>query len=66
MSRADLIRCRPDQKERLEILDDSEVACIAEEIGDALQETYWMVMEIILADYFRSYAVERNMLELEA
>ena len=54
VSKADLIRCYPDQKERLERLDDSEVECIAGEIGDALQETYWLVMEIILADYLKT------------
>jgi hypothetical protein len=51
VSREDLIYCRPNDKDRLEALDDSEVEHIAEKIGDELQETYWLAIGIVLADY---------------
>lgn len=51
VSKEDLIYCCPDRREQLESLDDSEVEYIADKIGDALQETYKLAMEIVLADY---------------
>ncbi len=50
----DLVYCRPDLAERIKALDGSAVTYIAGKIGDALQETYWMAMGIILDDYLGS------------
>jgi hypothetical protein len=52
VSKNDLFLCRPDLTERIRALDESEVEYIAEKIGDALQETYWLTMSAILDDYF--------------
>ena len=45
------IYCRPEDKDRLAELNDSDVEYIAGKIGDALQETYWLAMGIVLPDY---------------
>ncbi len=50
----DLVYCRPELAEKIKALDASEVQYIAGKIGDALQETYWMAMGIILDDYLSS------------
>jgi hypothetical protein len=50
----DLTYCRPDLAERIEALGASEVKYIAGKIGDALQDTYWVAMGIILDDYLGS------------
>ena len=50
----DLVYCRPDLAEQITALDKSAVTYIAGKIGDALQETYWMAMGIILDDYLGS------------
>jgi hypothetical protein len=54
VSREDLIYCRPDDKDRLAALGDSDVEYIAGKIGDALQETYWLAMGIVLSDYLEA------------
>ncbi len=51
VSKQDLLLCRPDLKEQVEALDGGDVGIIADKIGDALQETYWLAMNIVLADY---------------
>jgi hypothetical protein len=50
----DLAYCRPVLAEKIKALDTSAVTYIAGKIGDALQETYWMAMGIILDDYLGS------------
>jgi hypothetical protein len=50
----DLLYCRPDWAEQIKALDTSEVKYIAGKVGDALQETYWMAMGIVLDDYLGS------------
>jgi hypothetical protein len=52
VSKDDLINCRPDLQERLEALDVADVDYIAEKVGDCLQETYRLAMEIVLSEYF--------------
>jgi hypothetical protein len=46
----DFIRCRPDLSEQIQDLDAAEIEYMAEKIGDALQETYWLAMQIVLLD----------------
>ena len=48
LSREDLVACRPDLADRLETLPDPELASLADRLGDALQETYWLALTIIL------------------
>ena len=52
--KADLIHCRPDLEERIAALDDGDIEYFAGKIGDALQETYWLAMEIMLAEFFET------------
>ena len=52
--KTDLIHCRPDLEEKIAALDDGDIEHFADKIGDALQETYWLAMEIILAEFFES------------
>lgn len=52
VSKEDLIYCRPDLKERLEVLEEGDIEYIAGKVGDALQETYWLAMDIVLSAYF--------------
>jgi hypothetical protein len=54
VGKEDLVYCRPDFAERIERLDASEIQYLAGKIGDALQETYWIAMGVILDDYFKS------------
>lgn len=51
VSRDDLIRCWPELEHQVQSLDASEIENIADKVGDALQETYWTVLEIVLKDY---------------
>jgi hypothetical protein len=51
--KADLISCRPHLEEKITSFDDGDVQIIADKIGDALQETYWLAMGIILDDYLK-------------
>ena len=51
--KADLLACRPDLKEQIEAFDEDElVEYMAEKIGDALQETYWLAIDITLTQFF--------------
>ena len=52
LSREDVAHCRPEQAERIHKLDEGELEYIGEKLGDALQETYWLALEIILDDFF--------------
>jgi len=47
----DLIRCRPELSEQIKTLPAEEIEYIAEKVGDALQETYWLAMGIVLDDF---------------
>jgi hypothetical protein len=60
VSREDLIHCRPDLQEQLEAMEDSDFEYIAEKIGDALQETYWLVMDTLLSTYLEDGVVSSN------
>jgi len=51
VAKEDLVYCRPDLAEQIKALDESEVKHIADKIGDALQDTYWLAMGIILDEY---------------
>ena len=53
VSREDLAHCRPDLRGQIEALNDGDVDYIGEKIGDALQDTYWLAMEIVLAGFFQ-------------
>ena len=54
VAKEDLVYCRPDLAEQIKALDESEVTHIADKIGDALQDTYWLAMGIILDEYLGS------------
>jgi hypothetical protein len=56
----DLLRLRPDLSEQIHALSDAEVEYIAEKVGDALQETYWQAMDIVLTEYWRGDALIGN------
>jgi hypothetical protein len=43
-----LLTCRPELSERIATLSEAQMAIIAKEIGDALQETYQIALEIAL------------------
>jgi len=51
VSREDLVNCCPELKEQIKSLDNSDIANISDKVGDALQESYWMALEIILTGY---------------
>ena len=57
VSREDLVNCCPELKDQIKSLDDSDIDNIADKVGDALQESYWMALEIILTGYL---GVEKN------
>lgn len=51
VSKEDLLYCRPDLKAQIEAMSEGEVDMIAGKIGEALQETYWSAMDIVLTHY---------------
>ena len=51
VSKEDLLACRPDLSGRIQALDEAEVDYIAHKVGDALQDTYWLALNVVLADY---------------
>jgi len=51
VSREDLVDCCPELNEQIKSLDNPDLALIADKVGDALQESYWMALEIILTGY---------------
>ena len=52
VSREDLLHCCPDLEERIRAMKPDEIATVADKVGDALQDTYWLAMDIVLRDYF--------------
>jgi len=52
VSKGDLLNCRPDLSAQIEALDEADVDYIAEKVGDALQETYRIAMDVVLTEYF--------------
>ena len=53
VSREDLLHCCPEFAEQIQALDPSEIDHIGSKVGDRLQETYWMALEIVLSDYLQ-------------
>ena len=51
VSKEDLLSCRPDLSQQIVGLDTNDMASIADKLGDALQETYWLALEIVLTDF---------------
>src|SRR5258708_7346290 len=49
VAKEDLLYCRPDLKQQIEALNDSDVERIASKVGETLQEQYWMALKILLA-----------------
>ena len=47
VSKEDLTYCCPELEDQIKSLDNSDIANIADKVGDALQESYWMVLEVI-------------------
>jgi hypothetical protein len=48
LSRTDLLACCPELSDRIATLSEAQMAIIANEIGDALQDTYHIALEIAL------------------
>jgi len=51
VSRQDFRNCRPDLRDRINALDETDMQYIADRIGDALQDTYWLAMSVMLSQY---------------
>ncbi len=51
VAKEDLLYCRPDLEPEIEALADSDVERIADKVGEAIQDAYWMALGIVLADY---------------
>jgi hypothetical protein len=51
VSREDLLSARPDLESEILAMSDIDIAHIADEVGDALQEMYSMALPIVLANY---------------
>ena len=47
----DLLSCRPDLQARIRVLEESDIERIANKVGEALQENYWIALDTILEDY---------------
>jgi len=60
VSKEDLIDCLPDREEEILQLHDMEVAQLAGKVGDALQESYWIVLSEILDQYLRRKHSEKQ------
>lgn len=52
VSRDDLLWSQPELAQRIGALTEDEVETIAEKIGDALHETYWLALRIAVEGYF--------------
>jgi hypothetical protein len=52
VSRRDLLHSHPEREQQIEALTNDEIEYIAEKVGDALQETYWQALGIVLGEYF--------------
>lgn len=53
VAKEDLLFCRPDLEPEIERLADSDVERIANRVGEAIQEAYWMALGIMLDDYLQ-------------
>ena len=51
VSKEDLISCCPELEKQIQLLDASDIANIASKVGEALQESYWLALEIVLPAY---------------
>jgi hypothetical protein len=60
VSKDDLLYSRPDLREKIAALNTSDIEIIADKIGDALQETYWLAVDIILEDYLTKNTPSSN------
>ncbi len=52
LSKEDLLFARPDLKDEIATLSPSDMQRLAEKVGDALQDTYWDVVGIVLDRHF--------------
>jgi hypothetical protein len=48
VSKTDLLACRPDLADGITTLTEAQMSILAKELGDALQETYHLALEIVL------------------
>lgn len=48
VSRDDVLSIRPDLDSSAEALTEDEIEAIADIVGERLQETYWLALEIVL------------------
>ena len=55
IAKEDLLDCLPDEAERIGALTDADMSRIAEKFGDALQEYYWTILEIVLGLYLEEH-----------
>ncbi len=53
VTKADLAYCRPNLADKIRRLDVSDMQEIAGKVGDALQETYWIAVGVILDEYLK-------------
>ena len=60
VAKEDLLYCRPDLTSEIEVLSESDMERIANKVGDALQEMYWMALEIVLDDYLHEVQSQGN------
>ncbi|MHB8629596.1 MAG: hypothetical protein ACYDBJ_24245 [Aggregatilineales bacterium] len=51
VAKEDLLSVRPDLKRRIQALTENDLSAIADKVGDALSESYWIALPIILASY---------------
>ncbi len=66
IAKEDLLFCRPNWEVEIEALADSDVERIANKVGEAIQEAYWMALGIVLADYLHVEDVDWNDMGLES
>lgn len=65
LGREDLLYCRPELKGQIEALTQEDVARIADKVGDALQDAYWMAVETVLDLYLGKQDVNDEDLGIE-
>ena len=59
-AKEDLLYIRPDLAAQISALDATDIAKIADKVGDALSEDYWTTLEIVLASYVGAPAPDDN------
>jgi hypothetical protein len=52
VSKQDLVHCRPDLAGEITALSEADVEYIAEKVGDGLQDSYRLAVEVAIEDYF--------------